>query len=149
MEYYNENIRKLTIKLVKDESSSTLDKDALRMTRDKLSGIQYTVKTFTEATIDEYIETINEAVSGNKSAFIPNDPLIKNYVMISGMGDSLLMSPIAKTIISSEFGKEWVDELSLKIRNENLFSDYAIERKLIDEIYQTLHLALRSNFLLY
>ncbi len=138
LEYYNENIRKLTIKLVKDESSSTLDKDALRMTRDKLSGIQYTVKTFTEATIDEYIETINEAVSGNKSAFIPNDPLIKNYVMISGMGDSLLMSPIAKTIISSEFGKEWVDELSLKIRNENLFSDYAIERKLIDEIYQTL-----------
>jgi len=138
LEYYNENIRKLTVKFVKNKSSSTLDKDALRMTRDKLSGIQYTVKTFTETTIEEYIETINEAVSGNKSAFIPNDPLIKNYVMISGMGDSLLMSPIAKTILSSEFGSNWVDEISLKIRDENLFSDYAIERKLVDEIYQTL-----------
>ena len=36
--YYNENIRNLEVNLVKDNTSTSLDKDALRMTRQKIMG---------------------------------------------------------------------------------------------------------------
>jgi len=136
--YYNENIRNLKVNLVKDSSSTSLDSDALRLTRDRIAGAKYSVKTFTEATVKEYLETINDAIDGNKSIFIPNEPFIKNYVIISGMGDELVMSPIAKILIKGEFDDSWVTDLSNKIRGENLLSDYAIERKLVDEIVQVL-----------
>ncbi len=136
--YYNENIRNLSVKFVKDESSTSLDKDALRMTRDRILGLEYTVKTFTENTVKEYIEVINESVEGSKKIFIPNEPFIKNYVMISGIGDDLVMSSIAKTILRPNFDDKWVTTLTGVIRRENLLSDYAIERKLIEEIVEVL-----------
>lgn len=136
--YYNENIRNLSLKFVKDESSTSLDKDALRMTRDRILGLEYTVKTFTEDTVLEYIEVINESVEGSKKIFIPNEPFIKNYVMVSGMGDDLVMSSIAKTILRPNFDDKWVTTLTGVIRRENLLSDYAIERKLIEEIVEVL-----------
>mgnify|MGYP003150392882 FL=1 len=136
--YYNENIRNLKVNLVKDNTSTSLDKDALRMTRQKIMGAKYSVKTFNEKTPIEYIDAINEAIEGNKRIFVPSDPFIRNYVVIDGMGDDLAISSIAKAILDPDYGDEWATELSNYIRNENLLSDYALERKIIEEILETL-----------
>jgi len=136
--YYNENIRNLKVNLVKDNTSTSLDKDALRMTRQRIMGVKYSVKTFNEKTPIEYINAINEAIEGNKRMFVPSDPFIRNYVVIDGMGDDLAISSIAKAILDPDYGDEWATELSNYIRNENLLSDYALERKIIEEILETL-----------
>ena len=136
--YYNENIRNLEVNLVKDNTSTSLDKDALRMTRQKIMGAKYSVKTFNEKTPIEYIDAINEAIEGNKRIFVPSDPFIRNYVVIDGMGDDLAISSIAKAILDPNYGDKWATELSNYIRNQNLLSDYALERKIIEEILETL-----------
>lgn len=121
----------------KDGNTEKIDESSLKILQNVAEGGKYTVNTFNAELVKSYFEAINKVVSGDKKLFLPSKPqYIKSfydYVIIND--GNLNLNSIANSMIRQDFSDNWVSQINTIIRSGNVFSEYALRRNIIDDMY--------------
>lgn len=121
----------------KDGNTEKIDESSLKILQNVAEGGKYTVNTFNAELVKSYFEAINKVVSGDKKLFLPSKPqYIKSfydYVIIND--GNLNLNPIANSMIRQDFSDNWVSQINTIIRSGNVFSEYALKRNIIEDMY--------------
>jgi hypothetical protein len=122
----------------KDGNTEKIDESSLKILQNVAEGGKYTVNTFNAELVKSYFGAINEVVSGDKKLFLPSKPqYVKSFYDYVVINDgNLNLNPIAKSMMEQNFSKEeWVSQINRIIRSGNVFSEYALKRNIIDDMY--------------
>jgi len=121
----------------KDGNTEKIDESSLKILQNVAEGGKYTVNTFNAELVKSYFDAINKVVSGDKKLFLPSKPqYIKSFYDYVVINDgNLNLNPIANSMIVQDFSNNWVSQINTIIRSGNVFSEYALRRNIIDDMY--------------
>lgn len=122
----------------KDGNTEKIDESSLKILQNVAEGGKYTVNTFNAELVKSYFKAINKVVSGDKKLFLPSKPqYIKSFYDYVVINDgNLNLNPIANSMMGQDFTKEgWVSQINRIIRSGNVFSEYALRRNIIEDMY--------------
>ena len=121
----------------KDGNTEKIDESSLKILQNVAEGVKYTVNTFNAELVRSYFEAINKVVSGDKKLFLPSKPqYIKSFYDYVVINDgNLNLNPIANSMMVQDFSNNWVSQINTIIRSGNVFSEYALRRNIIDDMY--------------
>ena len=121
----------------KDGNTEQMDENSKKLLQNIAGGGKYTVNTFNAELVRSYFEAINKVVSGDKKLFLPSKPqYIKSFYDYVVINDgNLNLNPIANSMMVQDFSNNWVSQINTIIRSGNVFSEYALRRNIIDDMY--------------
>ena len=138
LKLYKNLRKKASFSWFKDGNAEKIDESSLKILQNVGEGIKYTVKDFNAELVKTYFSVINDKVKGDKKLFLPSTPTtIKSFYDYVVINDgNLNLNPIANSMMKQDFTSEnWVSQINTIIRSGNIFSEYAMTRNIIDNMY--------------